>query len=339
MARLLLLIIVLSSVAGKANGADKPAAGALQDYLKKLRYEPIAFTYDQNHPIVEGRLGDRKCSFMLDTGWTMTSLDVAAAAGFKTLAELGMASDDPFARQFPDDSIVVIEKLKLGRAEFMNQPAERRKLEADLTIRTHYRGILGFDFLMRNFCLIDCLRYRLYVRGEKPSDEVSKALANSLQSSGYIGVPLKGNGYFTVEALVNGKSADLVVDTGSFSSMLDQSEQKRLSLRLANESVTGTLIPQDVGKQDNAMVRGEGKIGSHRMRVVKLERLEIGGVDWRNLTCAMVDLKAWGLMDSKGNKRFSGTLGPDTMAPQGGLIDFSSRMLWFRPGTREALKR
>src|SRR5437016_9688201 len=137
-----------------------------------------------------------------------------------------------------------MEKLALGRAQFMNQPAERRKLEFDF-VQTDFQAILGLDFLIRNACLIDLEGHRLYVRSEKPSTETSKALAETLQRSGFTNAALRGDYYLTVDAQINNQPVRLLVDTGAGVSLLDQTEVKRLGLQTVKENHTGSLIPDE----------------------------------------------------------------------------------------------
>jgi hypothetical protein len=212
----------------RSEGAEQPHQPSLEDYLKRLRYEPVAFEYHRNQPLIDGQLAGKKCVFLVDTGCTITKLDQAAGAGLKTLEQLGVVLDDPWLGSLTNASIVLMEKLTLGRAQFMNQPAERKNLDMDF-VALPYEGILGFDFLLRNFCLIDCANHRLYVRGDKPSEETSKALAETLHRSGFTDVNLRGESYFKVEALINNQPAELLVDTGAFVSTVDQSEVKRLA--------------------------------------------------------------------------------------------------------------
>lgn len=210
----------------------------------------------------------------------------------------------------------------------MNQPIKVEKLEMDYK-RISYKGVLGFDFLLRNFALLDCAGRKLYVRAEKPTDQLSNALTETLQRSGFTNVALRGEAYFTVTALVNGLPVELLVDSGASLSTIDESERKRLSLEMIKEQEIGSYIPQEVGQKEGAIMIGGGKVGAHRMRAGPLKSLQVAGVEWNSLNFALVDLSAWGIADAEDKKRFNGMLGPDSLGPQGALIDFSSRTLWF----------
>jgi hypothetical protein len=114
-------------------GGEQPHSNSLENYLRKLQYASIEFRYDknQNQPTVEGQLKGKKCTFIIDCGWTASSLDPSAASGLKTLKDMGVTVDEPVLSSLPPDSVVVMDKLSLGEAQFMSQPIQIRKLEMD----------------------------------------------------------------------------------------------------------------------------------------------------------------------------------------------------------------
>src|SRR5437773_5057839 len=157
-------------------GAGKPARPDLEKYLQRIGYEPILLERDEdNHLTVRALLDGRKRNFMVDTGWAMTTVSKATVRRLKTLGELGVKLEDSFLGTLSDSSMVLMEKLTLGPADFLNQPAEAMKLNMEGRSFGH-DGVLGCDFLVRNQCLIDCLDKRLYVRGDKAPVEVLAAL-------------------------------------------------------------------------------------------------------------------------------------------------------------------
>ena len=307
-----------------SNAAEQTRTNSLGTYLGKLRYEPIQFDYKQNAPLIESQINGRTCVFLLDTGCTISELDAKAAKGLKTLKELGTTMDDPFVSQVPGSSVVVMDKLALGHAEFLNQPAEVNKVDMDF-VQLPFQGVIGFDFLSRNFALIDCAGHRLYIRAEQPSADVSKALAESLSRSGFTNIPLAGDAYFLVPVQVNGHPLDMLVDTGASLSLIDQSQFKRLGLQTVKQEKVGSYIPVD---PDFVTVGFRG-VGAHKTKIVKLNSINVAGVGWPTVYFGMVDLGAWQTGAEKKETAIQGLLGPDSLAPEDVLIDFASRKLWF----------
>src|SRR6266853_252151 len=181
-------LALCSSVLPSVFAADQPAKPTLEDNLKRLRYEPIAFEKPalparptisdlarQNEPLSRGELASgKKLLFLVDTDQEITSLDERSARGLNTLGELGVVLEDSVLGRLTNSSLVLMDKIKLGRAQFMNQPASVQKVEFDY-VAAYYDGVFGRDFLFRNFCFLDCGGRRLYVRAARPSDEESKA--------------------------------------------------------------------------------------------------------------------------------------------------------------------
>jgi hypothetical protein len=125
-----LIILAVAQAAFADPMAEAPHSATLEDFLKGLRYEPVKLKIQQGHPLVKGELRPgKKCVFLVDTGWSITTLDRSVAGRLKSIKERGVVLDDTFLGVLSDSSLVLIDKLVLGRAEFMNQPARVEKLE------------------------------------------------------------------------------------------------------------------------------------------------------------------------------------------------------------------
>jgi len=311
-----------------ALAADK-AGPTLDAYLKQLRYEPIELKRDDLEQLfVRGEFGGgKKRLFLVDTGCGMTILDPKGARGLKTLGELKVALDDKALGRLTNADVVIMDKLILGRAQFLNQPARVHKLETDY-VQNSFDGILGCDFFVRNFCLLDCRAGRLYVRATEPSEPESKALEETLRRSGFAEAPLQLEAYLEVEAEANGdKPLHLLIDTGAVVSILDESQLTWLSLSTIklDELYPGALSHEDSGVR----VIGIGKIGAHKLRVTTLKKLRIGSREWSPIHFGAANLNPWMLAPRTND--WQGILGRDMLTGNGALIDFSGGKLWFSP--------
>jgi predicted aspartyl protease len=278
--------------------------------------------------LIDVVLAEKKRVFLVDTGWGRTALNEATARGLKSLGELGLKLDDTFWGTLADPSIVLMDKLRIGPAQFLNQPARVRKLRMDF-VSVRFDGILGCDFLFRNFCLIDCVGRRLYVRGSKPAEDVTSAIETSFRRSGFTEVPIVMGHGLTIDAKVNDELLKMIVDTGSDFTVLDSEFAKRLGLSplKRDDPALGSLIKDDL----SAYLVGVGTIGAHKLRVVTLKQLEVGALQWTNVHVGVVDLKKWESADSRTKGRVvQGLLGREILTTRGALIDCHSRKLWFQ---------
>ena len=329
------LLGVLVSVA-PSFAAEGPAKSKLEDHLKQLQYDAIPFKmHEGNKPVIKGELGNgKKTVFLMDTGWGMTTLNTKTAAQLKTLGQLGVEIEDSMMGRLTNPAIVLVEDLKLGRARFLNQPARVEKLRMDF-LSLAYEGILGCDFFCRNFCLIDCIAGRLYVRASKRSAQQSEVLETSLRRSGYVEVPARPKLPLIIGAKANEKPVNLLVDTGGFVSVLDDSQVARLSLRFVKDQ-RRDMIPDDLGGR----MIGMGKIGAHEFRVTKLKTFEVGSREWRNTSFGVGSLKSWRLEEAAAPEEdLHGILGMDLLVSHEALIDFSSLKVWLRPESKSPAKK
>jgi len=326
---LLAASLALAFVARAAQAKDGTGS-SLEDYLKRVGYLPIELKRSEHDELLaQGVLAGKKRLFLVDTGWGRTALNEAAARRLKSLGELGVTLEDSFWGKLSDPTIVLMDKLMLGRAQFLNQPARVMNLRMDF-ISVEFDGVLGPDFFFRNYCLIDCAGRRLYVRSSKPSDDATSAIATTLRRSGFTDVPMGLKYGVTVDAKVNDESVKLLVDTGSVFSVLDSALAKRIGLTAVkhDEAAVGSLMP----KEWSARVVGVGKIGAHKMWVTKLKTLQVGSLQSTNVHLGVVDLTSWHLAEPGGeSEEVQGVLGREMLRALGALIDYHSHKLWLRP--------
>ena len=310
--------------------AEDGLGSSLEDYLKRVGYLPVVLKKgEQGKLLAEGMVVGKKRLFLVDTGWPRTTLDEGAARGLKSLSELGVTLEDSFWGKISNPESVLMDKLTLGRAQFLNQPAKVMKIRMDY-IFVGFDGILGCDFFFRNYCLIDCFQRRLYVRGAKPSDDATSAIETTLRRSGFTEVPIDLKYGLTVDAKLNGEMSKLLVDTGASFSLVDDGLAKHLGLAAVkqDEPPLGSLIR----KEWSANVVGVGKIGAHKMWVTTVKTWGVGSLQWTNVHAGVVDLKSWDLAEpGSRSEEVQGILGREMLAARGALIDYHSRKLWFRP--------
>jgi predicted aspartyl protease len=310
---LVLAIFLWSCYLGQS--AEAQSRVTMEQMLGHLRYGGVALIKDKKPSLrVEGSLSNgKKCIFLVDTGWTYTTLDPSAAKGFKKIGELGITLEDTLLGTITNSEVVPIPRLKLGAAEFSNQPARIKKLEMDFR-HIPQSGVLGLDFLVRNFCIVDVGARHLYFRAAAPSEEEKRALQASLRNSGFTDVHISLRPMLNVGVSINDKLIKMGLDTGAEYTTLDEGFARKLNLRSENL---------------NLLAIGNGSIGHHRARVALVSKLQIGEQMVRNYPLSVVDLKYWeqGEHNTFGDD-ILGLLGYDVLASRGALIDLRGQRLW-----------
>jgi len=330
---LLLCLIVLALTLFASRAKDDAKEDQLGDYLRKLRYEPVVYTRgEQNHSLLEAQIHGKKLIFMVDTG-ALTLLDPHSVSELKTLGEWGVTLEDRRIGNITNSTVVLVDELIIGRAHFYNQPSLFRPLKLGFA-GTHVDGLLGLDFLIRNYCVLDCGRRRIFLRGGPPSEAESKALEDTFRRSGFAQVNINTNTLATVDIEINELPIRLLVDTGAAFSLLDQPQLKRLKLATVRQqqAQSGTVFPlNDVA---GSLSGGTG-LSQHQFRVATANNVKIGERIWREVNFGIADLSDWGI--GKKDSIVSdvqGMLGSDLLIGYGALIDFGTSKLWLRPAKK-----
>lgn len=316
---------------GRCSTNVNAEAATLESYLKQLGYQGVDFEKTEDpQSFVDASLSNGgRPRLLVDTGWGFSSLTPRAARGLKRLAESGTHLKDPVLGTITNEDVVLIDKLVLrGGARFSNQPFRVRDIKVDF-VTLPFDGVLGLDFLLRNFCLIDCWKHRLYVRASALSGANAAVMDQSLRLSGFTEVSLSSGDMLNVSAELNGHPLHLLVDTGAQDNMLDDSQVRELGLRLVHYSApsTGSFIESEA----TLAIVGTGAIGLHQAKVTRVDTFQLGTRQWKNVSFAVTDLKAWGIA-APGTHRadVKGFLSQAFLITHGALIDVSHRKLWLR---------
>jgi predicted aspartyl protease len=312
-----LWLAILFITGSPAAAAEQRTGHSLETYLKRLGYEPIPLKRDHaNHLYLYGEINGKSRSIMVDTGCSHTRVDTGAGRKLQKLGNVAVELEDTFLGRITNADVRLM-SVKLGSAVFTNQPAWIRSLDAS----GQYLGdcLLGCDFLFRNFCLIDCLNQKLYVRATKPSANAEAALEESLRVSRFHEIRLRRTSSLsiTVAGKAEGEPITLLVDTGAPWLQLDSKQEKRLRIE---KHYAGSEIA------------GIGKIGSVPLYRTRLKSLELGDLSLKNVDVGIADLSGWKIGDSKLPLRdVDGILGADLLAYNRALIDYHSLKLWLQP--------
>lgn len=302
---------------GAEDAASRKTPVTFEQFLKSCGYTPLVLESDEGKLFIRGVIRDRKYRFLVDTGCTLTALDPRVSNGLKTLRALNAQFDDPFIKDCNPEDIVVLDQLKLGGAEFRNQPAQVLKLQFDYK-QALERGILGNDFFYRYHVLIDYSTERLWICATAPPASIQDGLATVLKRNGFIDIPLdlEFHSGITCKGLVEGKELNFVIDTGAPWTVLDRDWSKPLQLKRPTRPMEIDMV-------------GIGSVGSHDVKEAQLSWLQLGGLSLTNVYVGIADLSAWGMSNGgKVRPDVHGLLGAETLASGGAVIDYSSRKLW-----------
>ena len=303
---------------------------SLENYLRSFAYYPVSLVeVGRQRFLIDAQIDEKKRILLVDTGCPVTTIDTRRVPNLRTLGQLQTKLTDNLFGELSDPAILLIDKLQIGGAQFSNQPARGQKLEADY-VRLNFDGMLGLDFLLRNFCIIDCGNHQIFFRGARPTPLQADAMAGSFRASGFTGIPVRCPRHLVMAAKTDGQPFGWAVDTGASYSLIEDSERVRLNLKLVEHTPLGTFLPSTVEARGLGLL-GHG-LGTHVLRVACLPTFEVGARTWHDLYVGVEDVKLSELGDG-GNSTadIHGIFGAELLAGHGAVIDFSSLTLWLRP--------
>ncbi len=291
----LVVLLLVGRLAGQA-----AAAGGVADIFPRLGYDQIELRRTgENHLFLFGQVNGHKRSCLVDTGWSLTTLQAE-----------------------PHSPGTAVETLKLGRTTFPNQPVRTERIVFNGQPAA-FDVVLGLDFLRRNFAVLDCGRRRLFTRRAALPDEAQRDLEAALRGAGFreIGLRLQPVPALTLAARVNGEPLEMLLDSGAVWSCVDQRQCARLKLKPLASA---------------ARVTGAGKTGQRGVAVAEVRSLQLGEVELKDSTLALFDLADWGFAaPDKALSEVQGILGGDLLAATGAIIDLHRLKLWLQPVTRK----
>lgn len=204
--------------------AAGPPPAALKTFLEREGFggAPLQRRFG-NHLFVNTLMNGRRTALMVDTGCPFTLIDRASAHK----VALGVAESKSYLVGVVGDAqrygLSKLSTLAMGNCTFADVPVKVAD-ESDLNAyaRPHLDGLFGAHEMTKFGMIIDCARQMIYVNPNGPSASTSQKLAQFLSGRGFTRIPMRLNAenHPEIEAAINGHPTRLIVDTGSFVTLL-----------------------------------------------------------------------------------------------------------------------
>ncbi|PYJ19006.1 MAG: hypothetical protein DME94_01185, partial [Verrucomicrobia bacterium] len=216
------------------------------------------------------------------------------------------------------NNVAIARELRIGGLMLIDEPVVTVDLAyssraARLAHEPEIDGIIGADILFPTQAVLDCERQLLIL---KTDPEVAGNVP-AFNRRGLRAVPIQVSDGFNlyVNGSVNGTPARLMVDTGSFTTLLHRSFVRRMRIATRGTPYSSSAV--------NLKERG--------VRVAKIRKLSVGSVDIGGKEVGVIDLEGLihdGLL--QGSPPVAGLLGAETLRRHHGIIDFGTRTLYLR---------
>ncbi len=288
-----------------------------------------------NQATLRVKINDQSTMLVVDTGASSTALDrnLYAAARVRSNDAAPGQLPPEVGRKFKTNGepgeVGYVDSLKAGNAELGKRPVGVLNLSGafaqynNMHGRASIGGLLGEDVLQQYSAIIDWRRRGVYFNVD-PSKRIK--FGGGFVASGWTAVPMSPTNYhhFTVQCMVGGKPARLVVDTGAgFTSfnkgvvpvtMLYNRTDDRSIGHLGVNSGTMTMIGQD-----------------SRTFAGRAENWKIGDFEISSAVVSVGDLPPW-LSEEKsaGEGPVLGFLGCEILARNSAVIDIGGHTLYLK---------
>lgn len=272
----------------------------------------------QNHLLLRAFINGRPAWLTVDSGAPVSAIALNRRQYFR-LKPITAESSLPARVQINGafNNVAIARELRIGGLTLVDEPVVTVDLggsarAARMAHEPQIDGIIGADILFPTEAVLDCEKQLLILKTDP----------NVLGSFGFNrrglrAVPIQvSDGYnLYVNGSVNGKAAKLMVDTGSFTTLLHRSFVRRMRIATRETPYSSSAV--------NLKERG--------VRVANIRKLTVGSVDIMGKDVGVIDLEGLihdGLLE--GSPPVAGLLGAETLRRHHGIIDFGRRTLYLR---------
>lgn len=310
------LALLLSAIPGFSaakksqppSGLDSPAFQALP--LERSR---------QNHLLVRARINGKPALLGVDSGAPVSAI---SAGRLKYFGISSPAPDSKLPARLRINGgfnrVTIAHRLQLGALILMDEPMVSLDLGAPVRVTREFHeqeldGILGADILFPTEAVLDCDAQTLFMK----LDPDVRGSVPGINHRGWKVVPIRvSKGWnLYVDSELNGKPAQLMIDTGAFTTLIHRPFVREMRLPLRDTPYTSGAI--------NLRERG--------LQLATIRRFSVGNFHVWGKEVGVMDLD--GLIHGellKGKPPVAGLLGSEFLRRNHGIIDFGTRTLYLK---------
>ncbi len=275
----------------------------------------------QNHLLIFTKVNGSFAMFGVDTGAPITAFNSESGELFKVRA-VPPGAPIPSSIRIGGQPVPIglVDDLQAGDVKLGIRPVALVNLshinEAKLYVNGRRRvmeGLIGADTLLDYSCVLDYARQQLSFKMESTG---ASHLASSMARSGYTRVPMAiEQGHFTVPCLLEGHPYRMVVDTGSFITLVDRAFMRRQGVfgartRLSGENINGH---------------------THPVTATRFRQFVVGAFTFPSVPVGITDLsEAWNSKVIDNRPPLVGLLGGELLAERSAVIDIGAMALYLR---------
>ena len=168
-------------------------------------------------------MNGRRTALMIDTGCPYTLIDRASARKVGLGVEETKSYVVGVTGKAERYGVGKLATLAMGNCTFTSVPVQvADESQINLISRPHLDGLFGAHEMAKFGMIVDCARQMIYANPKGSSAATTQKLAQFLAGRGFTRIPMRFNSdhHLEIDAAINGHPARLIVDTGSFVTVL-----------------------------------------------------------------------------------------------------------------------
>ena len=273
----------------------------------------------QNHFLLRAEINGKPALLGVDTGAPVSAISVARRKHFGMSAIPGSSKLPPRLRINGGFSRVTIaHHLRLGALILVDEPMVAIDLSAPARAAREFHeqeldGILGADILFPTQAVLDCKKQILFMK----LDPDARGSVPGINHRGWKNMPIrvtKGWNLY-VDSKLNGKPAQLMIDTGAFTTLIHRPFVREMQLRTRDTPYTSGAVNLDERGLQLAMIR-RFAVGPFLVRGKEVGVMNLDGLIHGDLL--------------KGTPPVAGLLGSEFLHRNNAIIDFGTRTLYLK---------
>ena len=273
----------------------------------------------QNHLLLRAEINGKPALLGVDSGAPVSAISASRRTHFGMSAIPGTSKLPPRLKiNGGFNRVTIAHQLRLGALILVDEPMVAVDLSAPARASREFHeqeldGILGADILFPTQAVLDCEAQILFMK----VDPDAPGTVPGVNHRGWKNVPIrvtKGWNLY-VDSELNGKPAQLMIDTGAFTTLIHRPFVREMRLPLRNTPYTSGAVNLDE--------RG--------LQLATIRRFAIGPFLVKGKEVGVMDLK--GLIHGdllQGTPPVAGLLGSEFLRRNHAIIDFGTRTLYLK---------
>ena len=273
----------------------------------------------QNHLLLRAEINGKPALLGVDSGAPVSAISVARRSHFGMSALPGN-SKLPTRLKINGglNRVTIAHRLRLGALTLVDEPMVAVDLSAPARASREFHeqeldGILGADILFPTQAVLDCEAQILFMKVDPDVPGTVPGVNHRGWKNVRIRVSKGWNLY--VDGSLNGKPAQLMIDTGAFTTLIHRPFVREMRLPL----------------RDTPYTSGAVNLDERGLQLATIRRFAIGPFLVKGKEVGVMDLK--GLIHGdllRGTPPVAGLLGSEFLRRNHAIIDFGTRMLYLK---------